>query len=529
MRGGRVDTLAADRLLEWRSGRRFFKRFQVREQDGLERRSEPIHIEVAFEGEQVGDLSREIRLVEEGSELEVPCQVYGQESIGGTESCSVVFLADVDAHGDKRYLILYGNPSEEVSAPSYASDLVVSGNEYALEVENSYYKVGLSSVMGQLKNLWIKRWGMTAMLFPDPSTETLTDATNDPGDIPLDIAWHGEDTCIHWNPDFLDQLRFRITMWPEPPNYTVVQGPICTIVKRWGYPISSIYPALPQTAVMIEVTYTFYDGLPYFTMESRLHVEKEVDIRVVRNDEWVIPRVFTRAIWMADGEEIMTAASFKENRNPALVGFFDEASEDALASLRLSFDSRGFPNAYDPGYDSIHTTYTPDLHLWVRWAFNTGGASIAIQPGATIGEHNAYLVYNLGEEGGHDQAKEWYNLLRRPLKLASDISTAVTEDAGSPGSVPDTYLLSQNYPNPFNAGTAVQYGLLVLSHVDLSVFDMAGQRVATLVTGVRKAGYHTVHWDGRDDQGRNLASGVYLYRLQAGEHKVETRKLLLLR
>ena len=62
----------------------------------------------------------------------------------------------------------------------------------------------------------------------------------------------------------------------------------------------------------------------------------------------------------------------------------------------------------------------------------------------------------------------------------------------------------------------------------LTLHNIAGQRVATLAHGHREAGEYTLRWDGRDDDGKELASGVYLYRLQAGS-RVETRKLLLLR
>jgi len=64
--------------------------------------------------------------------------------------------------------------------------------------------------------------------------------------------------------------------------------------------------------------------------------------------------------------------------------------------------------------------------------------------------------------------------------------------------------------------------------VELALYNLAGQKVVTLANGYREAGRHTARWDGRDDQGRALASGVYLYRLQAGA-QVETRKLLLVR
>jgi len=105
--------------------------------------------------------------------------------------------------------------------------------------------------------------------------------------------------------------------------------------------------------------------------------------------------------------------------------------------------------------------------------------------------------------------------------------TAVTEtQVGLPG----RFALEPNYPNPFNRSTMIRFALPENEMVKLEVFNLMGQKVATLVRGAREAGTYTIHWDGRDDDGRQLASGVYLYRLRAGDGKqVETRKLLLLR
>jgi photosystem II stability/assembly factor-like uncharacterized protein len=80
-----------------------------------------------------------------------------------------------------------------------------------------------------------------------------------------------------------------------------------------------------------------------------------------------------------------------------------------------------------------------------------------------------------------------------------------------------------NYPNPFNPSTTIRYALPRSSHVTLTVFNALGQQVATLVQGEQEAGYHEAQFDASD-----LASGVYLYRLQAGEF-VQVRKLALLR
>ncbi|MBD3220046.1 T9SS type A sorting domain-containing protein, partial [bacterium] len=85
-----------------------------------------------------------------------------------------------------------------------------------------------------------------------------------------------------------------------------------------------------------------------------------------------------------------------------------------------------------------------------------------------------------------------------------------------------------NRPNPFNPRTTIQFTLATAGQVDLTVHDLTGRRVATLVRGRLAAGRHSVAWNGRGDGGRALASGSYLYRL-ATRDEIVTRKLLLLR
>lgn len=89
--------------------------------------------------------------------------------------------------------------------------------------------------------------------------------------------------------------------------------------------------------------------------------------------------------------------------------------------------------------------------------------------------------------------------------------------------LPATYHIEQNYPNPFNPITTIRYGLPRRSHVLLTIYNTLGQNVAELVNGEIEAGYHEAQFDAR-----NLGSGVYFYRLQAGSF-VEARKLLLVR
>ncbi len=94
--------------------------------------------------------------------------------------------------------------------------------------------------------------------------------------------------------------------------------------------------------------------------------------------------------------------------------------------------------------------------------------------------------------------------------------------------LPERCVLLQNYPNPFNPHTWIDYSLPRRSRVRLVVFNLLGQVVRTIVDGERAAGHHTVLWDTRDETGASVASGVYFYRLAAGD-VVESRKMILIR
>ena len=114
--------------------------------------------------------------------------------------------------------------------------------------------------------------------------------------------------------------------------------------------------------------------------------------------------------------------------------------------------------------------------------------------------------------------------------LGSEGETARrVRNLGSTTILPSSFALETNYPNPFNPSTSIEYALPVASPVLLSVYDILGQRVRILVTDSNhKAGYHTRTWDGRDDSGRMVGSGLYLYRLKAGDF-TQVRKMTLLK
>jgi hypothetical protein len=108
-----------------------------------------------------------------------------------------------------------------------------------------------------------------------------------------------------------------------------------------------------------------------------------------------------------------------------------------------------------------------------------------------------------------------------------DPATDVVElDKG--GMLPTDFALDQNYPNPFNPTTVIEFDVPVRSHVTLTVYNMLGQEVVTLVDQDRDAGFHQVDWDGRSSSGSSVSSGIYFYKLEADSF-VQTKKMMLLK
>ncbi len=115
------------------------------------------------------------------------------------------------------------------------------------------------------------------------------------------------------------------------------------------------------------------------------------------------------------------------------------------------------------------------------------------------------------------------------LAPISDIIVGVDDKTFVRGSVtPSRYELYQNYPNPFNPITVIEYSLPEAGQVKIEIYNLAGQKVRTLVDSYLEAGRYKIYWDGTDDSGMRVSSGIYIYRLVAGG-SIVTRKMVLLK
>ncbi|RMF66327.1 MAG: T9SS C-terminal target domain-containing protein [Calditrichaeota bacterium] len=114
------------------------------------------------------------------------------------------------------------------------------------------------------------------------------------------------------------------------------------------------------------------------------------------------------------------------------------------------------------------------------------------------------------------------------LTLEEDNVTSVGSQNGTSG-VPESFALFQNYPNPFNPETTIKYQLPEAAHLTVKIYNILGQEIRTLVDKQQPAGVYSVTWDGKDSLGRQVASGIYIYQVKAGEKFRSSRRMLMLK
>ncbi len=112
------------------------------------------------------------------------------------------------------------------------------------------------------------------------------------------------------------------------------------------------------------------------------------------------------------------------------------------------------------------------------------------------------------------------------------VEQGATEEVGEPiaktSPLPTAFELAQNYPNPFNPTTTIKYILSEATDVELVIINVLGERVKTLVSSAQAAGEHSVVWDGRNQSGSQVSSGIYFYKMTAGG-ATETRKMVMMK
>ena len=169
----------------------------------------------------------------------------------------------------------------------------------------------------------------------------------------------------------------------------------------------------------------------------------------------------------------------------------------------------------------------------VSFTVTAGGGTLSAATATTDANGRAATRLTLGSDAGTNTVSATVEGLESVTFTATGQESPFASlfdlfQSGKLVALPDSPQLAQNAPNPFNSQTVLSYFLHAPGPAHVEVFALNGQRVAVLRQGPQQAGYHRLRWNGRDDAGRPVASGMYLYRLVTDEG-VLTRKLMLLR
>jgi hypothetical protein len=258
----------------------------------------------------------------DGTLREVPCQTHGEVRRGSERLAKVLFMAEVPARQRQTYLVFHGNPDAEL--PAYVTDLETRGEGFGLDVENAFYEAVLSRQMGRLERLTIKR---------EHGLELFAGGDG-----------HGEPPAIDWAHDYVTAGGFqklRIGLWETCPDYEVVRGPLCTIVRRWGFPASPLHPVFTPSRLNVDVEYRFYAGLPWFLKVASMQATKDFEVTTLRDDQWVFSgQSFRESLWM-DADGTVQSGTPPRNAPVAAVGYANRESRTRSSRCSSNTGRRG--------------------------------------------------------------------------------------------------------------------------------------------------------------------------------------------
>lgn len=285
-------------------------------------------------------------------------------------------------------------------------------------------------------------------------------------------------------------------------------------------------------------------GLGIAYDENYLH--SNMAIKIYQGDEWLEFPTTTGQISPGENKTVtfkITAANIlRGNYQSNIVIYSNDPDEPTLI---VPFNLTVLPDGNSPPVinnlpDSVVfiADSSTSLNLWdyvndyethdslLSYDFTTSNDSISYVYNQSTGE---LILSSIHEFSGYEilyitVSDDSNATAEDSLKV---IITPVTDLDDPIAEIPEQFLLSQNYPNPFNPETTIKYQLPKLCDVKLKIFNMLGQQVIKLVDTKQPAGYYSIKWDSRDNFGGNVASGVYFYRLEAGDF-VKTKKLVLL-
>jgi Tol biopolymer transport system component len=221
--------------------------------------------------------------------------------------------------------------------------------------------------------------------------------------------------------------------------------------------------------------------------------------------------------WSFDGKHIVFIGLAVDDLDRSRMGIFIQDTD--TGEERLIFEN---PEKYLWGYEEFQNPVLSPDGKKVAFLGNFGSLYVDTEPKKIW---NLFIINSDGSGRTQLTHSSYGDNIRRVAWRPSPPSVAVKEKTEA---VPAAFVLNPVYPNPFNPSTAISFTLPMRSKVELSLYGVTGQKVRELISGQLSAGRHTVNWDGRDDRGNIVSSGIYIARLGA-EGRTAIRKMVMAR
>ncbi len=341
-------------------------------------------------------------------------------------------------------------------------------------------------------------WG-----YPAPSIDSVEDIPGDQGGK-VNLTWYSS-RLDNWADDDISNY----SLWRALPN-----GEVARASDNWQELIRNQKSAGPivRREVVANVTYfwEFIESVDAYNLPSYSRVVSTNSDHTESNSGIHFFQVIAHGPYSGEFWISMEAQGWSiDNLAPALVAGLSGNS----VSKSIGFDLQW------------HTNTEADLHHYEIYRGLSADFVPSVSNFVSAPTDTTFLDTEWDDSG-------WYykvTAVDLHENLGEFATLATNEVSGIDSSpIPNNTALKGNFPNPFNPSTTISYDLAISGPVRLDIFETSGRLVRTLVNEEQGAGHQNVFWNGRDSNNRNLASGVYLYRLQTDE-QVQSRRMTLLK
>lgn len=404
-----------------------YKSVVVTETAGIERKTEPVEVLLAFYPDEAFDIKREIRVVEVDPQTHaltvVPSQVYDVQKYLVADdmapdkngkptreiplwypslSARVAFMANVPANKSKVYLVYYNN--DKALAEVYQSQLKVQGEMPGVSVDNGKLTIVLHPNSGHLDQITLK---------------------SKPG-FPL---YHRMETngAVHWNPGIYSPPRpwTHTADWKPPKNVNLISGPVMAVTELWGN-----LREIPE--VDASVRYQFFPDVPYMIASTSMRINETLNCIAMRNAEIVFKReLMTHAAWYDiirnkvltfDVTDMPDLTDLKMEADVPWITFYNEKEKIGFAGIQLTYVNSGLESRERLLNPYIYITGGP----WIYWSralslpFLSSNMQqmVPAMKGNYFAEKWAYLVYEITDEKTpYQPVLDWQHRLLNPLRI----------------------------------------------------------------------------------------------------------------